>query len=331
MQKPFDCDTIYRDYVCLNHTFYDILYFFVEMGVFMLQLLSFSTAWEEIFKAIKSFDFFPDILDIILVAFIIYSAIKLIRETKAVQLIKGLILFIIVYAVVNLFDMQASSYIFSLVFSNLLLVLVIVFAPEIRHALESVGRSSVSKINFFGIRSSEEEKYQKLMLNMINSVCRASSDMSDKKIGALMVFEQETNLGEIIATGTPVDATVSPEIIGNVFYPKAPLHDGAAVFRDGRICAAGCILPLTQTEIGSELGTRHRASVGMSEQSDAVVVVVSEETGAISVAYKGRLKRNISDGDLREIMTEHFLKSEDVENNRFKNLFRGHRKNGQDK
>lgn len=302
------------------------------MGVFMLQILSFSGFWSEILKAVKSFNFFPDILDIILVAFIIYSAIKLIRETKAIQLTKGLILFIIVYALVNLLDMQASSYVFSLVFSNLLLVLVIVFTPEIRHALESVGRSSVSKINFFGIRSSDEEKHARLMKQMINSVCRAGSDMSDKKIGALMVFEKDTNLGEIIATGTPVDAAVSPEIIGNIFYPKAPLHDGAAIFRDGRVCAAGCILPLTQNhDISSELGTRHRAAIGMCEQSDAVIVVISEETGAISVAYKGRLKRDISDGDLREILTEHFAKEEDGDSGIFKNLFRGRRKNEQDK
>lgn len=302
------------------------------MGVFMLQLLSFSSFWEETFKAIKSFNSFSDVLDIILVAFIIYSAIKLIRETKAIQLMKGLILFIIVYALVNLLDMQASNYIFSLVFSNLLLVLVIVFAPEIRHALESVGRSSVSKINFFGLRSSDDEMRLKLMKQMINSVCRASADMSDKKIGALMVFEKETNLGEVIATGTPVDAAVSPEIIGNIFFPKAPLHDGAAIFRDGRVCAAGCILPLTQNhDISSELGTRHRASIGMSEQSDAVVVIVSEETGAISVAHKGRLKRDISDGDLREILTEHFAKEENNDTGIFKNLFRGRRKNEQEK
>lgn len=306
--------------------------FFAEMGVFMLQISGFSSFWAEIFKAIKSFDFFPDILDIILVGFIIYSAIKLIRETKAIQLTKGLILFIIVYALVNFLDMQASSYVFSLVFSNLLLVLVIVFAPEIRHALESVGRSSVSKINFFGIRSSEEERHTKLMKQMINSVCRAGSDMSDKKIGALMVFEKETNLGEIISTGTPIDAAISTEIIGNIFYPKAPLHDGAAVFRDGRVCAAGCILPLTQNyDISSELGTRHRAAIGMSEQSDAVIVVVSEETGDISAAHKGRLKRGISDGDLREILTDHFAKEEDKDSGKLKNLFRGHRKNEQDK
>ena len=197
----------------------------------MLQLLNFKDFWSEIGRAVMSFNSISDVLDVILVTFVIYSAIKLIRETKAVQLAKGFILLLIVYALVNLFGMQASNYILSLVFNNLLLVLVIIFTPEIRHALESVGRSSVSKFNFFGFRSGAEEKRREEMQKMVNAVCRASSDMSDKHIGALMVFEQETILGDIISSGTVIDAKVSPEMIGNIFYPGAPLHDGAAVFR----------------------------------------------------------------------------------------------------
>ena len=194
----------------------------------MLQLLNFKDFWSEIGRAVMSFNSISDVLDVILVTFVIYSAIKLIRETKAVQLAKGFILLLIVYALVNLFGMQASNYILSLVFNNLLLVLVIIFTPEIRHALESVGRSSVSKFNFFGFRSGAEEKRREEMQKMVNAVCRASSDMSDKHIGALMVFEQETILGDIISSGTVIDAKVSPEMIGNIFYPGAPLHDGAA-------------------------------------------------------------------------------------------------------
>lgn len=196
----------------------------------MLQLLNFKDFWSEIGRAVMSFNSISDVLDVILVTFVIYSAIKLIRETKAVQLAKGFILLLIVYALVNLFDMQASNYILSLVFNNLLLVLVIIFTPEIRHALESVGRSSVSKFNFFGFRSGAEEKRREEMQKMVNAVCRASSDMSDKHIGALMVFEQETILGDIISSGTVIDAKVSPEMIGNIFYPGAPLHDGARGF-----------------------------------------------------------------------------------------------------
>ncbi|MEG1835222.1 MAG: diadenylate cyclase CdaA [Oscillospiraceae bacterium] len=292
----------------------------------MLYLLSLRDTFSEIGKAVFSFNSISDILDVLLVAFVIYSAIKLIRETRAIQLAKGFVLLMVLYAIVSLLDMRASSYMFTMVFSNLLVVLIIIFTPEIRHALESVGRSSVSNFTFFGIRSSEEDKKQDILKSMVNAVCKASSDLSDKKIGALMVFEKETILGEIINTGTKIDAVVTSEIIGNIFFPKAPLHDGAAVIRDGRICAAGCILPLTSKNISSELGTRHRASIGMSEQSDAVIVVISEETGAISVAYKSSLKRDISDGDLREILMEHFIKKEEKDEHKLKKMFRGFHK-----
>ena len=267
-----------------------------------------SEFFNEIKNALLSFNGISDILDIIFVAFILYAAIKLIRDTKAIQLAKGFIVLIVVYAVVNLLHMEVTSYIFSLVFSNLLLVLVVIFSPEIRHALESVGRSSVSKIGLFSIKNSEAILNQDKANKMIDAVSRACSDMSDEKIGALIVIEMETLLGQIIETGTTVDAEITPEILGNIFFPKAPLHDGAAIIRNYRICAAGCILPLTKnnSDVSSALGTRHRAAIGMSEQSDALVIVVSEETGSISVAEKGRLKRDISGGDLRELLTEQF-------------------------
>ncbi|MBR0541429.1 MAG: diadenylate cyclase CdaA [Clostridia bacterium] len=267
-----------------------------------------SEFFNEIKNALLSFNGISDILDIIFVAFILYAAIKLIRDTKAIQLAKGFIVLIVVYAVVNLLHMEVTSYIFSLVFSNLLLVLVVIFSPEIRHALESVGRSSVSKIGLFSIKNSEAILNQDKANKMIDAVSRACSDMSDEKIGALIVIEKETLLGQIIETGTTVDAEITPEILGNIFFPKAPLHDGAAIIRNYRICAAGCILPLTKnnSDVSSALGTRHRAAIGMSEQSDALVIVVSEETGSISVAEKGRLKRDISGGDLRELLTEQF-------------------------
>ncbi len=267
-----------------------------------------SEFFNEIKNALLSFNGISDVLDIIFVAFILYAAIKLIRDTKAIQLAKGFIVLIVVYAVVNLLHMEVTSYIFSLVFSNLLLVLVVIFSPEIRHALESVGRSSVSKIGLFSIKNSEAILNQDKANKMIDAVSRACSDMSDEKIGALIVIEKETLLGQIIETGTTVDAEITPEILGNIFFPKAPLHDGAAIIRNYRICAAGCILPLTKnnSDVSSALGTRHRAAIGMSEQSDALVIVVSEETGSISVAEKGRLKRDISGGDLRELLTEQF-------------------------
>ncbi len=305
----------------------DILYFFVETGVFMQLPLSFADTMDEIGKAILSFNSISDVLDVLLVAFVIYSAIKLIRETRAIQLAKGFVLLAVIYAAVYLLHMQVSTYMFSMVFSNLLLVLVIIFSPEIRHALESVGRSSVSNFNFFGFKNSEDIRRQEERVKMVNAVTKACADMSDKKIGALMVFEKESILGEIIQSGTPVDAEISAELIGNIFYPKAPLHDGAAVIREARVAAAGCILPLTQNNnVSSELGTRHRAAIGLSEQTDALVVVVSEETGAISVAQKGNLRRGLSSGDLRELLLQNFTTSTKEEDNKWKKLLKGRQK-----
>lgn len=292
----------------------------------MMILLSFSENFEQLKKALFSFDRFSDLLDVLLVAFVIYSAIKLIRETRAIQLAKGVVLLALLYLGVTVLDMQASQYIMSFVFGNLFLILVVIFAPELRHALESVGRSSVSNISFLNFKNRDEYLLKEAVENSINCVCKACADMSDKKIGALIVFEKETILGDIIKTGTLVDAKVTVEIIGNIFFPKAPMHDGAAVIKDGRVVAAGCILPLTgNNNISSDLGTRHRAAIGMSENSDAIVAVVSEETGAISVAEKGILKRNISDGVLREILMKNFIRDYDKPKNisKFKGFFRG--------
>lgn len=289
--------------------------------------LTFAETIDEIGKAIMGFNSFSDVLDVLLMAFVIYSAIKLIRETRAIQLAKGFVLLLVLYAAVYSLHMQVSSYMFSMIFSNILLVLVIIFSPEIRHALESVGRSSVSRFHFLGLKSSGELRRQEELKSMINAVTKACADMSDKRIGALMVFEQKTILGEIINTGTRIDAEISAELLGNIFYPKAPLHDGAAIIRDARVCAAGCILPLTQNQnVSSELGTRHRAAIGMSEQSDALIVVVSEETGAISVASKGSLRRDLSSGDLREVLTGRFVQSVENSDNLFKKMRKGRHK-----
>lgn len=288
-------------------------------------LLSFNESFEQFKRALLSFNRITDLLDVLLVAFVIYSIIKLIRETRAIQLAKGVGLLAVLYFLVTLLKMQTSQYIMSFVFGNLLVILIVIFAPEIRHALESMGRSSVTSFSFLNFKNRDESVRQELVTNSINCVCRACADMSDKKVGALIVFEKETLLGEISKTGTGLDAAVTTELIGNIFFPKAPMHDGAAVIKDGRVVAAGCILPLTSNnnDVSSELGTRHRAAIGMSETSDAVVVVVSEETGAISVAEKGRLKRNISDGDLREILMGHFVKDDSTSTSKFKKILRG--------
>ena len=290
-----------------------------------MYLMSFGEVFEQFKRAIFSFNRISDVLDVLLVAFVIYSAIKLIRETRAVQLAKGVFLFAIIYLVVSLLDMQASKYIMSFVFTNLIIILIIIFAPEIRHALESMGRSSVTSLNFLNFKNRDDLVKQEAIENSIQCICKACADMSDKQIGALIVFEKETMLGEIAKTGTYLDAKVTTELIGNIFYPKAPMHDGATIVKDGRVVAAGCILPLTtRNDVSSELGTRHRSAIGMSENSDAIVAVVSEETGAISVAEKGTLKRNISDGDLREILMKNFIKDYGkTSKSKKKKIFRG--------
>lgn len=301
----------------------DILYFLVKKGGLMEKLMTASEFFSEMKNALMSFNGISDTLDILFVALIIYGAIVLIRDTKAIQLAKGFILIFIIYAVVSLLKMQASSYLFSLFFPNLLLILVVIFSPEIRHAIESVGRSSLNNI----IKGNDKTKKYEPVSRMINSVCRSCADMSDDKVGALIVFERGSLLGQIIDTGTRIDAEPSVEMIENIFFPKAPLHDGAMIIKDRRICAAGCILPLTaNTNINSSLGTRHRAAIGMSEQSDALIVVVSEETGIISVAEKGNLKRNLSDGDLRELLTKTFIPEDNDEKGFLKTIKKGRHK-----
>lgn len=249
---------------------------------------------------------FADFLDIVMVAAIIYICVRIIRETRAMQLAKGIIFVLIVYGIVNLLGMEASGYIFKAIFSNILIILVVIFGPEIRSILEQVGHGATSKslksIIHPGVAVDIAE-----LTDSIEAVCKACANMSDKKVGALICFENNTLLGNVISSGTEINAKTSSALVENIFYPKSPLHDGAMVIRDGKIFAAGCILPLTKKTVSSSLGTRHRAAIGLSEESDAVIVIVSEETGGISVAKGGILQRNISYGDLRDILATEFL------------------------
>lgn len=248
-----------------------------------------------------------DALDIIFVAFIIYQGIKLIRETRAFQLAKGLVLLGVVYLLINIVNMQATAYIFSKVFANVILVLIILFQPELRHAIEHMGRSWRSPLSFFGFGESETVQEERLRKAIIE-ISKACQRLSNSKTGSLIIMENKTLLGDIIKTGTVTDAEISHEIIGNMFFVNAPLHDGAVIIRDARLYAAGCVLPLTQNnDISSDLGMRHRAALGVTEQSDAVAVITSEETGIISVCYKGNIQRGFNEAELREKLMEFFL------------------------
>ena len=251
---------------------------------------------------------FVDFLDIVVVAVIIYLCVRIIRETRAMQLAKGIVFIALVYFVVNLLNMEAATAIFKTIFNNIILIVVILFAPEIRNILEQIGKGTARK-NFKTIVHPGVAVELAGIQDCIESTIQACSDLSDTRTGALIVFENETLLGNVIDSGTLLNAKPSKALIKNVFYPKTPLHDGAMVIRNGKILAAGCILPLTKKQLNTRFGTRHRAAVGLTQESDAIVVVVSEETGSISVARNGVLTSDISDGELRDILMSTFIPS----------------------
>ncbi len=277
----------------------------------MLEFLN--GALEGVMKLITSIRWY-DIVDIVFVALVLYYLIKILRQTRAFHLVKGIVLMGAIYLVVSALNMNASSYLFSQFFGNIVVVMLLLFQPEIRHTVESFGRGDFKKFSVFSSKGSGLLEGE--IETAANNIARAAANMSDKKVGALIVIEGKSLLGDVISTGSEVDSSVSSIMLENIFFPKSPLHDGAVVIRDNRIHSAGCILPLTDDrELSAELGTRHRAALGMSEQSDALIVVVSEETGAVSVANSGSLERNISSGELIETITD-FLKSDSAEDSR---------------
>ena len=253
---------------------------------------------------------FKDSIDVIIVTILIYSAIKLVRETRAGQLVKGIIILVVIFLLSSQFELLMLSTILRTFFQFAFLALLIVFQPEIRKALEQMGRSKVgqSLANAVGVKEKESDKTQ--IRKAIEGVVDATAVLQQMRMGALIVFERHTKLGEIVETGTIVEADPSAQLIANIFFNKAPLHDGAMIIRAGRIYSAGCILPLSSNiSISADLGTRHRAGLGMSENSDAVVVVVSEETGQISIALNGRLTRNYNRVTLREKLEQLLISS----------------------
>ncbi|MBP3414426.1 MAG: diadenylate cyclase CdaA [Clostridia bacterium] len=240
-----------------------------------------------------------DIIDIAIVAFLIYKLITFVRDSRVQLLVKGIIVIAAAYAVSLLLNLQMMTSVVQIIIQNAVIAALIVFQPEIRNALERMGRSRLSVASIFSRDDKSVERGE--MLSTISSVVEAYRLLQIKKMGALVVFEREVLLSEITKTGTVVDARPSASLLSNIFFNKAALHDGAVVIRNNRVHAAGCILPLTHnTELGVSVGTRHRAALGISENSDAVAVVLSEETGLLSVAVGGELKRFATPAELTE-------------------------------
>ena len=252
---------------------------------------------------------FRDVVDIFAIALLIFGLFKLIRETRAVQLLKGLLLLLVVYILSSLFNLVMLSSLLRSFFEASVVIIAVIFQPEIRKALEQVGRTKNWK-KYFRIFSDygKNDEWEKAVKKSIVDVADTSVIFSRSRTGALLVFERETMLSDIASTGTLVDAVTSVALFGNIFFNKAPLHDGASIIRDGKLFAAGCILPLTSNKnVDINLGTRHRAALGISEQSDAVVLVVSEETGVISLAVGGELTRDYTRETLIKKLNELLL------------------------
>jgi diadenylate cyclase len=234
-----------------------------------------------------------DFIDVAIVSYAIYKCFKLVRETRAAQLIKGVLILVAITQISDWLDFNVSSYILSNTMQLGFFALVVVFQPELRRILEKMGTTTMSKV-FTGIY--EEE-------NIHHKICDAVEYMSSQKIGALILMERKTKLGDIMASGTDMNAKVSTELLVNIFTPNTPLHDGATVIGDNVIKSAACFLPLTQNNnLSKEMGTRHRAAVGISEITDCISVVVSEETGTISVACNGEITRNLSPNQLEKYL-----------------------------
>ena len=249
---------------------------------------------------------FKDAIDVAIVTLLLYALIKLVRDTRAGQLVKGIILLVALYLLSFYGDLLMLNSILRAFLQSTVIMVVILFQPEIRKALEQVGHSKAvqSITSNLGGKSRDGSETRAA----IEGVVEATAILQQLRMGALIVFERQTKLGEIISTGTLVDAGTSGQLIANIFFNKAPLHDGGMIIRGGRVCAAGCILPLTASDsVSAELGTRHRAAIGMSENSDAVVVVVSEETGQISIAVGGKLTRNYNRLTLSETLSAELI------------------------
>jgi diadenylate cyclase len=247
-------------------------------------------------STIKNISIFS-VLDILVVAYIFYKLWMLIKETRAEQLLKGIVLIFILIPISQLLNLTVLNWILNKTITIGVLTIVIIFQPEIRRALEHLGRSAFIDKHIF----EDEETMDRVITEIVNAV----ENLAKSRTGALIVIEQKTGIGEIIKTGTAIDSVISTALLENIFVVNTPLHDGATVIRNDRIIAAGCFLPLTNNDkISKKLGTRHRAAIGITENSDALTIIVSEETGNISLAVNGRLVRNYDRDKLKRILVQ---------------------------
>ena len=273
-----------------------------------------------------------DVVDVAIMAFIVYKIIGLMRRTRAGNLVKGVAVFLAALwlSSSSVFNLRGVNYLLGIVLEWGVLALIILFQPELRQMLETLGARNIKLLTFL----SPEQKITE-MEQAIDQTVVACTEMSRSRTGVLIVFERKMHLDDVVRSGTVLDAAVSSELLKNIFFLKAPLHDGAVIVRDGRVLGAGCMLPLSRNaNLSRDLGMRHRAGIGVSESSDAVVVIVSEETGSISVALGGMLKRHLKPETLDQLLRNELIPQPEEENTKSRfalmDLLRGRRKEEQD-
>ncbi|MBQ8757800.1 MAG: diadenylate cyclase CdaA [Oscillospiraceae bacterium] len=255
-----------------------------------------------------------DILDIIIVAGLIYWLVPMLKSTGTGKIARVVVIVLVISWLTELLNLHTLHFIFNQVLTVGLIAIVVLFQPELRRMIDRLSNVKVHKI--FGVQEDNQQ-----LVPVIRQTVQACEVMSKERVGALIVFARDTHMGEYIKTGTVIDAQPSEQLIRNIFFPKAALHDGAMIISEGRVLAAGCVLPLTEsTRISADLGTRHRAALGMSENTDAVVVVVSEETGVVSVAVGGMLKRHLAPQTLERLLRSELCPEEPEQNNKMKLL-----------
>ena len=247
-----------------------------------------------------------DVLDIVIIAFLVYNLLRVVKSTRAENILKGVVAFLLVLWMADILQLNTIAYIMKNLVQVGILAIIILFQPEIRQILEKVGSRNIKLLRVFN-----DPKQQSELETAIDQTVIACSEMSQSKTGVLIVFERDIHLDDMVRSGTTLDAAVSSELLKNIFFVKAPMHDGAVIIRHGRILGAGCMLPLSKNvNLSRDLGMRHRAGIGMSENSDAVVVIVSEETGSISVAIGGMLKRHLKPETLSKLLRNELMPQE---------------------